>query len=270
MNQIRLTEARLARITRSEAEDFLARFEILGNVGLGVWHWGLWCQRDLLSVITFGTTCFGGQRGWIARTAKSNGVRVLQLCRGGTLLDAPKGAPSKAVALSFRAMRDLNGPFVAVAYANEALGEIGTIYQASGGLYTGMTNPKGQANYIIDGKLKSAWQIRKTYGTRDRKRLAEFDPNVKVILLKPKHRYVFVCAPKAMKKRITNAIAKYVLPYPKRIRANPFSPLSPNHADRQLLAESILSSRKSDSAHERATTWPSVRYVINVPNDLAP
>lgn len=243
MNQIRLTEARLTRITRGEAEIFLARFEILGNVGLGVWHWGLWCQRDLLSVITFGTTCFGGQRGWIARTAKSNGVRVLQLCRGGTLPDAPKGVPSKAVTQSFRAMRELYGPFIAVAYADETLGEIGTIYQASGGLYTGLTNPKGQANYIVDGKRKSAWQIRKTYGTRDRKRLAEIDPNMKVLPLKPKHRYVFVCAPKAMKKRITKSIAEYVLPYPKRILANPFSPLSWNHADRLLLAESVQQSR---------------------------
>lgn len=227
-----LTEARIERIARTEAEDFLARFEILGNVGMGVWHWGLLHQQYLLSVVTFGTTCFGGQRGWIANTAKSNGLRVFQLCRGGTLLDAPIGVPSKAISLACRAMRKLHGQFVAVAYADEELGEIGTIYQASGALYTGMTNPKGQANYFINGKLQSAWQVRRTYGTRDRKRLAKIDPNVKVILLNPKHRYLFVSAPKLAKKRITNAIAKYVRPYPKRSQGSLCSRLSPYHPNR--------------------------------------
>ncbi|SEP38355.1 hypothetical protein SAMN05216316_2703 [Nitrosovibrio sp. Nv6] len=209
-------ETRIARIPRIDADDFLARFEILGNVGLGVWHWGLHDGDDLISVITFGTTCFGGKRGWIAKVAITNGVRVLQLCRGGTLPDITKGVPSRAISLACKAMRQVYGPFIAVAYADEALGEIGTIYQASGALYTGMTKPKGQANYLIDGKLKSAWQVRRIFGTRDRKCLAKIDPNIKVILLKPKHRYLFVCAHKEVKKRIMNALAEYIRPYPKR------------------------------------------------------
>jgi hypothetical protein len=209
-------ETRIQRIARTEADDFLARFEILGNVGLGVWHWGLHYEDDLLSVITFGTTCFGGQRGWIAKMATTNGVRVLQLCRGGTVPDVAKGLPSRAISLACKAMQGVHGPFIAVAYADETLGEIGTIYQASGAIYTGLTRPKGQANYVINGKFKSAWQIRRTYGTRDRKSLAQIDPNVSVILLKPKHRYLFVCAPKWIKKRITAELLEYVQPYPKR------------------------------------------------------
>ena len=214
----RISETRITRITRKLADDFLAGFEILGNVGLGVWHWGLWHKEDLLSVTTFGTTCFGGQRGWIAKTAQANGFRVFQLCRGGTLPNAPRGTPSRAISLATRAMRELHGPFVAVAYADEALGEIGTIYQASGSIYTGKTNPKGQANYMIKGQLKSAWQIRRTYGTRDRKRLAKVDPHVRVITLTPKHRYLFVCAAKLEKKKIVSNIAAYLRPYPKRVQ----------------------------------------------------
>lgn len=216
MSQTCLSETRIARIARNEADNFLLRFEILGNVGLGVWHWGLWHQEVLLSVITFGTTCFGGQRGWIANTAQMNGVRLFQLCRGGTLPTAPRGSPSRAISLASKAMRELYGPFIAVAYANEALGEIGTIYQASGALYTGITKPKGQANYIIQDKIQSAWQVRRTYGTRDRTRLATLDPNMKVLPLAPKHRYIFVIAPKLLKKRIIFAIKEHVQPYPHR------------------------------------------------------
>ena len=232
-----VSETRIARIARSEANDFLARFEILGNVGLGVWHWGLWYEQDLLSVISFGTTCFGGRRGWIAKSANTNGVRLFQLCRGGTLPDAPKRIPSRAISLASRAMRELHGPFITVAYADEALGEIGTIYQACGALYTGMTNPKGQANYIINDKLKSAWQVRRTYGTRDKKRLAKIDPNLKVILLKPKHRYLFVFAPRLAKKRIIDSVAKYVQAYPRRNQGSPCSPLSPARNDGDAATE---------------------------------
>lgn len=236
MNRVCVHETHIARISRRDADDFLARFEILGNVGLGVWHWGLLHRKELVSVITFGTPCFGGRRGWIARAGDTYGARVFQLCRGGTLPNAPKGAPSRAISLASKAMRELHGPFIAVAYADETLGEIGTIYQASGALYTGMTKPKGQANYMIYNKLMSAWSVRRNFGTRDKGRLAQFDPNVKVILLKPKHRYLFVSAPKQLKKRIVNALEAYVFPYPKRNAATAEFEFSPNYVKNVQLA----------------------------------
>src|SRR5687767_13445564 len=71
-------------IHRRDADRFLANFEILGNVGLGVWHWGLQNNDQLHSVISFGVPCFGGKRGWISALAFKHGLRVFQLCRGGT------------------------------------------------------------------------------------------------------------------------------------------------------------------------------------------
>jgi len=50
---------------------------------------------------------------------------------------------------------------VVVAYADVLYSEVGTIYQASNAIYTGLTNPKGQANYLINGKLLSGWIVRK-------------------------------------------------------------------------------------------------------------
>src|SRR3954464_5924950 len=160
MIETNVLATRIGRLTLKEANNFLARFEILGNVGMGVWHWGLLHEQKLISVITFGTTCFGGKRGWISDIANDSGVRVLQLCRGGTIPGVPKGVPSRAISLACKAMRDRLGPFIATAYADEALGEIGTIYQASGALYTGVTAPKGQANYLINGKIRTAWEVR--------------------------------------------------------------------------------------------------------------
>lgn len=211
-----MSDFEINAIRRSAANDFFSRFEILGNVGLGVWHWGLYRLGHLQSVVTFGTPCFGGKRGWISDIAESNNARVLQLCRGGTIPRADTGVPSKAISLACRSMRELVGPFVAVAYADESLGEIGTIYQAAGAIYTGMTKPKGQANYTMGGKMLSAWQVRRKYGTRDRTKLRKIDPGVEIHLLRPKHRYVFVSAARLMKRRITKQFSIRSEPYPQR------------------------------------------------------
>jgi len=216
MTNVKLTDTYLEKVDRRTADKFFAEFEILGDVGLGVWHWGLYYQSRLISVVTFGTSCFGGKRGWIGAIAKSNGVDVVQLCRGGTLPDAPKGTPSRAISLACRALREARGPFIAVAYSDESLGEIGTIYQACGALYSGMTNPKGQANYRINGRMRSAWSVRKEYGTRDRQSLAKVDPEVEVILLKPKHRYMLVVASRLARKKIIAEASQHGRPYPKR------------------------------------------------------
>lgn len=113
-------------------------------------------------------------------------------------------------------MRGQIGPFIAVAYANESLGEIGTIYQAAGATYTGLTVPKGQANYLVHGRWLTAWQVRKRYGTRDRIRLIKVDPDLQVRLLRPKHRYVFVSAAKIQKSKILGKLTRRGLPYPRR------------------------------------------------------
>lgn len=216
MNKNFLPRTNVRRVKRVIANDFFAKFEILGDVGLGVWHWGLYLDEKLLSVVSFGMSSFGGKRGWIAELAGSHGIDVLQLCRGGTIPTAPKGTPSRAISRSTAAMRENRGPFIAVAYSDESLGEIGTIYQACGAFYCGMTNPKGQANYRINGRTLSAWTVRKKYGTRDRTRLAEIDPKLEVILLKPKHQYILVSAPKMMRRKIVAVISDRVMPYPKR------------------------------------------------------
>lgn len=228
-----MSDTKIKRIPRKLAAEFLARFEILGNVGLGVWHWGLWHESDLISVITFGTPCFGGKRGWISNVAEAHGAKVLQLCRGGTVPGAPRGAPSRAISLATREMRALHGSFLAVAYADETLGEIGTIYQASGAFYTGKTKPKGQANYLIEGEVRSAWQVRRNYGTRDRRLLAQIDPAMQVVPLTPKHRYMFVSAAKTIRRAILRRTAPYVQPYPKRAPANKANEFRYGYVDQQ-------------------------------------
>ncbi len=210
-------DASIVELHLNDANKFICKYEHLGNIGLGVWHFGLFIDEILVSVVSYGTTCFSTRRTWIGQIAQNYNAKILQLCRGASNPYAPKWSGSKLISSSLKLLSSQNGgPVIVVAYADTNCGEIGTVYQACSAIYTGLTNPKGQANYIIRGKQYTAWSVRKTYGTRDLNRLRKKEPDIQRILLHPKHRYIFLSGPNGKMRFIRKEIEKYSLPYPKR------------------------------------------------------
>ena len=206
----------LTDLDRETADRFLSRYEHLRNVGLGIWHWGLLIDGALASVLSFGTTCFSHTRGLISSVACRYNARLVQLCRGATASWAPKNTPSKTIGLSLRRIADRFGPTIVVAYADPAFNEIGTIYQASNAIFTGWTNPKGQANYVINGRRLSGWVVRKKFGTRSRERLLEIDKTLVVEPLNPKLRYILIAGPPNIRRKIRKELSTLRCSYPKR------------------------------------------------------
>lgn len=207
---------RLVQVSKTVAEEFMGRYEHLGNIGLGVWHWGLKRNNELISVVSYGTACFSVKRGWLVDIARKEGCSIVQLCRGGSSIGSPKGTASRIISLSNKTMSEIKGPLLVVAYADPNVCEIGTIYQSCNAFYTGLTNPKGQANYIINGKRLSGWQVRKLYGTRNRRKLLQIDPSCTIIPLHRKYRYVMVAASPNKKRQIMKLLKPYIQAYPKR------------------------------------------------------
>jgi hypothetical protein len=212
-----LDKAELARLSRKEASNFVEQYEHLGNVGLGVWHWGLYLDGILASVVSFGVPCFAPRRGFLAETSRMSNARVLQLCRGATAFWAPRNTPSRTIGLALKQISMEFGPCLVVAYADLGFSEVGTIYQSSNGIYTGVTNPKGQANYRIHGRIVSGWVVRKRFGTRCRLRLRKIDPDVAVLPLQPKLRYILLAGPPRFRSHARKILEPYRQPYPKRI-----------------------------------------------------
>jgi len=97
-----LSNAKLVRIDGADAASFIEHYEHLGNVGLGVWHWGLYLNKKLASVLSFGVPCFAPSRGFLAMASKVSGARLLQLCRRATAFWAPRNTPSRIVALALQ------------------------------------------------------------------------------------------------------------------------------------------------------------------------
>lgn len=211
-----LKRALLEQVSREVAMDFMGRYEHLGDVGLGVWHYGLKLDGELISVVSFGTTCFSMRRGWLPEVARQTDCKIVQLCRGGSIPYAPTGTASRAVCLALHEIYKSKGSHIIVAYADPLVGEVGTIYQACNAVYTGMTSPKGQANYIIHGRKVSGWNVRKLYGTRSTQRLKEIDHALTVIPLHKKHRYILLACSRKTKSVLNGLLSPYNLPYPHR------------------------------------------------------
>lgn len=206
----------LVELDKSQTNDFFVKYEHLGNVGLGVWHWGLVFNDVLASAVTFGTTCFASKRCFISQVSRKYGAKVIQLCRGATAPWAPKNTPSRTISLSLRELGLRFERTIVVAYADPSFHEVGTIYQASNAIFTGWTEPKGQANYVINGQKLSGWLVRKRFGTRSKKKLREIDKNMIVMPLNRKLRYIFIAAPDNIRRKIKKDFCSFELPYPKR------------------------------------------------------
>lgn len=146
------SQIQLKPISKITANNFLSKYEHLGNVGLGIWHKGLFINDKLAATLSFGTTCFNTKKGFWNKFQEFSNLRIIQLCRGATAEWAPKNTPSKIISMSMKELHKDFGPTVIVAYSDPYYGEVGTVYQSSNAIYTGWTNPKGQAAYIINGK----------------------------------------------------------------------------------------------------------------------
>ena len=211
-----LRNASIVELNSKMANSFVARYEHLGNLGLGVWHWGLIIDEILASVLSFGVPCFAVRRSFLSEISNKCEARILQLCRGATHPMAPRNTPSRMIRLALRAISNKIGTALVIAYADPHLHEIGTIYQASNAIYTGKTNPKGQANYIINDEILSGWVVRKRYGTRCRVKLRQIDPNMRVLPLVKKFRYVLLAGSCKFRREAQRLLEPYKAPYPKR------------------------------------------------------
>jgi len=211
-----LRNSYIVELNSKMANSFMAKYEHLGNVGLGVWHWGLLIDGILASVLSFGVPCFAVGRSFLGDVAGKCEARVIQLCRGATPPWAPRNTPSRTICLALRAISKKIGPALVVAYADVHFNEIGTIYQASNAIYIGKTDPKGQADYIINGEILSGWVVRKRYGTRCRVKLRQIDGNLRILPLRKKFRYVLLAGSWKFRKEARRLLEPYKTPYLRR------------------------------------------------------
>jgi hypothetical protein len=195
-------------VTNGDVTEFSHRYHYTGLPGSACWRWGLWHGFVLHGVVAYNN----GTRGMgAALLGEEHGNKVWHMGRLMLSDDSPRNSESRLIAGSLRAIeKSSHDVWAVITFADEAVGHVGYIYQATNALYTGMTTSDASYKYFVNesGERRSWRSIREagrsgvegwTMHTSD----------------KAKHRYVYILGSKTQRRQ-RRALLKYpVLPYPK-------------------------------------------------------
>jgi hypothetical protein len=121
----------------------------------------------------------------------------------------PRNSESRVLGISLRSLRRHTSLKFLVTYADPAQGHLGTIYQATGWLYTGLS--KAMPLYDVgDGKARHSRSLSHAYGTHSLEHFSRHGVQVKLVPQQAKHRYLYFLDP-TWRERLKGP----ALPYPK-------------------------------------------------------
>ncbi|MBI4235867.1 MAG: hypothetical protein HY688_00730 [Chloroflexi bacterium] len=124
--------------------------------------------------------------------------------------ELPSNSESRALGVVLRALRRHTSVKFLVTYADPGQGHLGTIYQATGWLYTGLSQAMPLLD-IGDGKARHSRSLSHAYGTHSVQHFAAHGVPVRLVPQATKHRYVYFLDPSWWPR-----LRVPLLPYPKR------------------------------------------------------
>lgn len=167
------------------------------------------CSR-LLGALTFGVGPTNAHR--LVEGATSDDC--LTLTRLWLSDELPSNSESRVLGVVLRSLRQNTNLKFLVSYADPSQGHLGTIYQASNWLYTGLSQATPLYD-IGDGKARHSRSVSHAYGSHSVKHFARHGVEVKLVPQAPKHRYVYFLDPS-----FRHRLNVPMLPYPKKVGAS--------------------------------------------------
>ncbi len=122
----------------------------------------------------------------------------------------PRNAESRVIGVVLRSLRRHTSLKFLVTYADPAAGHVGTIYQATGWLYTGLSEAVPLID-LGDGRPRHSRSVGYALGAHSLAYLARHGVRAKLVPQAGKHRYVYFLDREWQKR-----LCAPVLPYPKR------------------------------------------------------
>jgi hypothetical protein len=200
-----LEHYRIAQIDYKTAMDVIVREHYLHRKAPCSVAFGLFKEDILMGVICYGTPSSATLRTGIA--GPQYATNVVELTRLWVSDEVPKNGESFLIGRTLKHA----GKEIVVSYAEIDQGHVGTVYQATNWLYTGLSAKR--TNWVIEGVDKhcqtladkyTAKEIREKYGDR-----FSLQPRPR------KHRYVYVNAKGRRRVEILSSLKYAICPYPK-------------------------------------------------------
>ena len=121
----------------------------------------------------------------------------------------PRNSESRVIGVAIRNLKKHTSLKFLISYADPSQGHMGTIYQATGWVYTGLSSAMPLYD-LGDGKVRHCRSLSHAYGTHSIKHFADHGVTVNLIPQTAKHRYIYFLDPSWFSR-----IATPILPYPK-------------------------------------------------------
>ena len=146
---------------------------------------GVLAAGSLLGVVTLGVGSTNAHR--LVDGAKREDC--LALTRLWLSDQLPSNSESRVLGIVIRSLRRHTSLKFLVTYADPSQGHVGVIYQATGWLYTGLSQPTPLYD-IGDGRASHSRSFSQAYGTRSARYFAGEGMKIKKVPVTAKHRYV--------------------------------------------------------------------------------
>jgi hypothetical protein len=169
-------------------------------------NFGIFYQSILKGAITLGVGPFLGY-GLVDRATPEDCITLTRLWLADNL---PRNSESHVIGILLRSLQKETSLKFVLAYSDPAAGHLGTIYQATNWIYTGLSSAAPLYD-IGDGTLHHSRSLAHGLGTHSIRYLTSQGINVKTVPQMAKHRYIYFLDD-SWQSRLTVP----VLPYPKK------------------------------------------------------
>lgn len=174
------------------------------------YSWGLFCKDKLVGCIIYGTPASRSLQKGICGVEEAN--HVIELTRLWIENITPKNVESYLIGNTLKLL-PLNKDIV-VSYAEVNAGHVGTIYQATNWIYTGLSDRHIQWQIKNDNGVHSRHLFDKYGGVNKAKEILR--DNMISVERPRKHRYIYFRGSKKRRKELKKKLRYPVLPYPKK------------------------------------------------------
>jgi len=202
-----LNDLRLIPISRVEAKKIIVRNHYSHTLPGGTkMCFGIMRNGKLLGAMVFGVGPFYGYK-LVNGASPDDVVTLTRLWMSDEL---PRNSESKVLGLALQSLRkDTSLKFV-IAYSDPTFGHLGTIYQATNWLYSGLSSATPLYD-IGDGMLHHSRSLAHELGSHSIRYLTSQGVNARIVPQQAKHRYIYF-----LDQSYRPRLAVPVLPYPRK------------------------------------------------------
>ena len=168
------------------AKELLVRKHYLRSMPGGTrLSFGIFLSDRLMGALTLGVGPKLGHR--LVEGAKADDYATLT--RLWLSDELPPNSESRVIGVVLRALKRHTRLKFVLAYADPSVGHVGTIYQATGWLYTGLSSPMSMYD-LGDGVLRHSRSLGYSFGSHSKKHFQASGVPIRAVTQSPKHRYI--------------------------------------------------------------------------------